>query len=62
MILSRESSVSFMTFLKQEIADRLAVETKLQKLTQKLEQSVEQRTSQLSQALQNFQQAQVTLV
>lgn len=48
--------------LKQEIADRLAVETKLQKLTQELEQSVEQRTSQLSQALQNFQQAQVTLV
>ena len=48
--------------LKQEIADRLAVETKLQKLTQELEQRVEERTSQLSQALDNFQQAQVTLI
>ncbi|MCW5318004.1 response regulator [Nostoc sp. KVJ3] len=48
--------------LKQEIADRLAVETKLQKLTQELEQRVEERTFQLSQALDNFQQAQVRLV
>ncbi|MEH1819438.1 MAG: hypothetical protein V7L31_10240 [Nostoc sp.] len=48
--------------LKQEIADRLAVETKLQKLTHELEQRVEERTFQLSQALDNFQQAQVRLV
>ncbi|MFN6484932.1 MULTISPECIES: response regulator [unclassified Nostoc] len=48
--------------LQQEIADRLAVETKLQKLTQELEQRVEERTFQLSQALHNFQQAQVCLV
>ncbi|MEH2413132.1 MAG: response regulator [Nostoc sp.] len=48
--------------LKQEIADRLAVETKLEKLTEELEQRVEERTSQLSQALDNLQQAQVSLV
>ncbi|ACC79936.1 hybrid sensor histidine kinase/response regulator [Nostoc punctiforme] len=48
--------------LQQEIADRLAVETKLQKLTQELEQRVEERTFQLSQALHNFQQAQVRLL
>lgn len=48
--------------LQQEIADRLAVETKLQKLTQELEQRVEERTFELSQALDNFQQAQVRLV
>ncbi|MHC5823335.1 MAG: hybrid sensor histidine kinase/response regulator [Nostoc sp.] len=48
--------------LQQEIDERLTVETKLQKLTQELEQRVEERTSQLSQALDNFQQAQVTLI
>ncbi|MHC5935871.1 hybrid sensor histidine kinase/response regulator [Nostoc sp.] len=48
--------------LKQEIADRLVVETKLEKLTQELEQRVEERTSQLSQALHNLQQAQVSLI
>lgn len=48
--------------LQQEIAHRLAVETKLQKLTQELEQRVEERTFELSQALHNLQQAQVTLV
>ncbi|OUL35407.1 hybrid sensor histidine kinase/response regulator [Nostoc sp. T09] len=48
--------------LKQEVAERLAAEAKLQKLTQELEQRVEERTSQLSQALHNLHQAQVSLV
>ncbi|MEA5506723.1 response regulator [Halotia wernerae UHCC 0503] len=48
--------------LKQEMSERLAVETQLQMLTQELEQRVEERTFQLSQALHNLQQAQVSLI
>ncbi|MDZ7959546.1 MAG: response regulator [Aulosira sp. DedQUE10] len=48
--------------LKQEIAERATAEAALQKLTQELEQRVTERTKELSQALQDLQNAQVKLI
>ncbi|WYL95048.1 MAG: response regulator [Gloeotrichia echinulata IR180] len=48
--------------LKQEIAERIAAQAALQKLTQELEVRVAERTKELSQALHAVEQAQVKLV
>jgi signal transduction histidine kinase len=48
--------------LKQEVTERIAAETALQKLTQELENRVRERTKELSEALQNLQQTQLRLI
>ncbi|MBD2163796.1 response regulator [Calothrix membranacea FACHB-236] len=48
--------------LKQEIAERANAEAALQRLTQELELRVTERTKELSQALQDLQNAQVQLI
>jgi signal transduction histidine kinase len=50
------------TRLQEEVAERVTAELALQQLTQELEQRVTERTKELSQALQDLQQAQVKLI